>query len=263
MRTFGADPEVFLQNTRHDPVSAIGYIGGTKKRPLKVQGGALQEDNVTAEFNIDPASTENEFVANIQRVMGQLREKVAPLGYELLITPTADFSQEYLAATPAAMESGCEASFDALTGGGVIEPPDMYTITRHAGGHVHIGDPALVDPYAALNAVAKLALFVLPAMYKWDKGEDMQRLYAYGCPGAYRPKKYGIEWRAPSNRWLVSEARMRWMYRNINRALDMDVDLTKDFSNIASAMHSTANGYSHGIPCLQAKYGWAEEEYPV
>ena len=52
--TIGADPELFLRDG--DAItSAIGLIGGDKYEPRLVTLGAVQEDNVLAEFNIDPA----------------------------------------------------------------------------------------------------------------------------------------------------------------------------------------------------------------
>jgi hypothetical protein len=34
----------------------------------------------------------------------------------------------------------------------------------------------------------------------------------YGKAGAFRPKPYGVEYRVLSNRWLNSEALIRWVY---------------------------------------------------
>lgn len=49
----------------------------------------------------------------------------------------------------------------------------------------------------------------LAAMY-WDK--DDKRRSMYGAPGAFRPKKYGCEYRVMSNAWLSSPQLIAYVY---------------------------------------------------
>ncbi|HJS83041.1 MAG TPA: hypothetical protein VJ742_09440, partial [Nitrososphaera sp.] len=68
----GADPELMLVNPKGELVSAIGKVPGTKKRPHKVVNGAIQHDNVMAEFNVAPANTSAELITHMAAVLGQL-----------------------------------------------------------------------------------------------------------------------------------------------------------------------------------------------
>lgn len=229
MRTLGSDPEVFLVNAKQKPVIATGYVGGTKKKPIAVRFGGLQEDNVAAEFNTDPASTEDEWVRNHMEVMDQLAGKVAKKGLRIHIRNAMKFKIADLEKDPKAMEFGCDPSFDAWNNGAVIEPPDPYTDTRTCGGHIHIGDKRLTNQDKAMHAVRLLSILVLPLMRRVEP--DVERHGAYGRPGAFRMKPYGVEWRAPSNVWLRSEASMRWVWQAVNAVLDSPAMNNNKFFN--------------------------------
>ena len=57
----GADPEAFVVlKDGGIPVSAHGLLPGTKDKPFPVEKGAVQVDGMAAEFNIEPAATEDE-----------------------------------------------------------------------------------------------------------------------------------------------------------------------------------------------------------
>ncbi len=53
----GADPELMLVDSSGVLVSAIGIVPGTKEEPHPVSCGAVQHDNVNAEFNVEPSGT--------------------------------------------------------------------------------------------------------------------------------------------------------------------------------------------------------------
>jgi hypothetical protein len=42
----------------------------------------------------------------------------------------------------------------------------------------------------------------------------------YGAAGAFRPKTYGVEYRVLSNAWLLSEARMRFVFKQTQTAVN-------------------------------------------
>jgi hypothetical protein len=60
-------------------------------------------------------------------------------------------------------------------------------------------------------------LFVGCQMIEFDKDTDRRQLY--GKPGAFRKKSYGFEYRTASNAWIASDARMRWVWDQTERAL--------------------------------------------
>lgn len=216
----GADPECFVkQNGKF--VSAFGMIKGDKKNPQKVPKGAVQVDGMALEFNIDPAATEEEFCINIQSVYNQLKAMVP--GYEVVATPVADFSFEYLKGQPKeALELGCDPDFNAWTGG--INPrPDGNRPMRTASGHVHIGFTNGVNPQDAnhqyqCNMIGKQMDFYLGLASLFYDG-DVRRREMYGKGGAIRYKPYGVEYRTLSNVWLNSEKLMAWVFRNVQRGM--------------------------------------------
>ena len=139
----GCDPEIFVKKNGRFR-SAHGLIPGTKKEPFRVAKGAVQVDGMALEFNIDPASSEDEFVDNIQTVMGELRAMVP--GYELAVVPTAVFHGNHFRCQPEeALELGCEPDFNAYTGN-ENEKPDNKRPMRTASGHIHLGFTEDQDP---------------------------------------------------------------------------------------------------------------------
>src|ERR1700678_1929451 len=68
-------------------------IPGTKWAPHKVPNGAVQIDGTALEFNIDPASSVDQFVGFIHSVRRTLTEMVP--GYSVVAEPVARFEPDY------------------------------------------------------------------------------------------------------------------------------------------------------------------------
>ena len=210
----GCDPEIFVKKAGAF-ISAYGMIEGDKKHPQKVEKGAVQVDGMALEFNIDPASSEQEFVVNVQSVYNTICGMVR--GFEVVATPVADFSEDYLKQQPMeALELGCDPDFNAWTQR-ANPRPDGSKPMRTASGHVHIGWADNEDKDSALHiarcqAVARQCDFflALPSLF-YDP--ITRRREMYGKAGAYRPKPYGVEYRTLSNAWLNSEKLIAWVYR--------------------------------------------------
>ncbi len=211
----GADPEVFAtKKGKH--VSAHNMVPGTKESPHAVKDGAVQVDGMALEFNINPAGTENEFIYNMDSVLGQLKKMVP--GYGLAADPVAEFGHAYLDRQPEeAKELGCDPDFNAWLNGKENIRPDANVSFRTGAGHVHIG---LWDPKdrptnheaVAIELVKQLDFYLgLPSLL-FDK--DTQRRELYGRAGAFRLKPYGVEYRVLSNKWVSSKSLQRWVYRN-------------------------------------------------
>lgn len=210
----GADPEAFVKNVHGTIISAVGMIGGDKKNPRPVKKGAVQEDNVLAEFNIDPASTEEEFVENIQTVKEELEKIIFPNVLDFKSFHT--FQMEYLFGIGSqAFEFGCDPDFNSwtLSPNSGIETND--TPNRTAGGHVHVGFPTKKKPMEDFRVACMMDLYLgLPALLYTNELETSRRREMYGKAGACRPKPYGVEYRALSNFWISDEKYMRWVFRN-------------------------------------------------
>lgn len=217
----GCDPEVFVKRGGIFQ-SAFGLIRGTKEAPFKVPNGAVQVDGMALEFNINPASTEEEFLFNVQDVLNTMTLMVPD--YEVLATPVADFSIDYLKAQPAAaLELGCDPDYNAWYGN-ANEKPDGERPMRTASGHIHIGwtDNQDVQDYGHVlqcESIARQMDFFLglPSLM-YDK--ETRRREMYGKAGAYRPKPYGVEYRTLSNMWLNSPELIKWAYRAAKKGVE-------------------------------------------
>lgn len=231
----GADPEVFVKDSRRRAfVSAHPYVSGTKSDPLPWKGGAIQVDGVALEFNIPAARNARAFSQSIrdnvhylQGILNGWDDKL-----KLTITPTAYFDKTYFDNLPEEVKMlGCEPDYNAYTLD-VNPKPHTDAPKRTGSGHVHIGwlegedsptdvlDPDHMAKCADLVQQLDIALFVPSLLF--DKDSDRRSLY--GAPGAFRPKKYGVEYRVLSNRWLRNDSLTTWVFNATLKA-------TRDFFN--------------------------------
>lgn len=210
MLKVGCDPEVFLFHPGEGFISAHGLLPGTKKNPFKVDKGAVQVDGLAFEFNIDPAETAEEFDNNISTVLTQMKEMVHKISPEIKLTFTAfaNFDVSYFNNLPDESKIlGCDPDF---TIEGELNTPDpelQYRPFRTAAGHIHIGfvEDEEIDPYSRSHI--EDCKFISQLFYRKNffspvREDELKRIKYYGSPGSFRPKKYGIELRSPSNRWV-------------------------------------------------------------
>lgn len=210
----GCDPELFAFDVfSGKPVSVHDLLPGDKCKPRAVPKGAIQVDGTAAEFNIEPAATRTVFMANIQHVSNILKLTLEAKAKNLILraTPTVFYDNEYFEDLPDyAKLLGCEPDYNAYTEQPNPKPDGNSTTMRTGSGHIHIqflpDDQFVDDPYdpAHIGRCADLVRNLDCCMYDasqwWDT--DKQRMDLYGKPGAFRPKKYGVEYRTLSNAWL-------------------------------------------------------------
>lgn len=239
----GCDPEIFVKKNGvfH---SAHGLIQGDKKNPQKIRSGAVQVDGMALEFNIDPANSEDEFAFNVQDVYAQLCLMVPE--YEVVATPVAHFTLDYIRAQPAAAkELGCDPDFNAWFSS-VNNKPDGERPMRTAAGHIHIGwtnDQDIHNPShqgMAKEAVKQMDFYLgLPSL---EYDDDKLRREMYGKAGCFRPKSYGVEYRTLSNAWLKSESLIRWAYRSAVKGmtdLSNGVNLSQKYGDIQDIINNS------------------------
>ena len=195
--TVGCDPEFFLM-LDGTPVSAHDIVPGSKQQPYKIPCGAVQCDGTAVEFNINPASTPEEFVSNIDTVLGHLRKKI-PKKYEFAFVPEVTYSTKYWDSLPEECKQiGCDPDYNY----GVIRKPVNLHPTCIAGGHIHIG-------YSWANYFDKNHLNHCNSITNiLNHKVDYARWQKHGARhnsvtmNVYRPKTYGVEIRGFSNEWL-------------------------------------------------------------
>jgi hypothetical protein len=220
----GADPEVFLRSkSTKDYVSAHGLFKGTKEKPVPLGNyGFMQVDGHALEFNINPASNEDEFVLFTTKTFDLLKGVVNDVDddLEIALDPVANFDPDYFESLPVTSKVlGCTPDFSSFTGE-QLDPPDISAVPlRTSSGHIHIGwtngDNAF-DPlqFAMRQDVARrLTPHLLRVSQKWETDRSEERRMYYGREGSFRPKPYGVELRALDCLWLASEDRMREVYR--------------------------------------------------
>lgn len=211
----GADPEVFVADGGPEGliVSVIGKLGGTKTCPLMVDGGGLQEDNVLAEFNIDPAKTKLEFVGGISKVMHELARKLSQQGLNISVKSSHEFDMDYLIAQgPQALEFGCGTEWSAYTGKALPKPAGEASGLRTAGGHIHVG---YFDPWEDGNQWMAQMLDIILGVPSVLVDKDKMRRKLYGSAGSIRHKPYGVEYRSLSNFWLANDNLKGWVYDQV------------------------------------------------
>jgi hypothetical protein len=224
MYMVGADCEVFIKDGTNNFKSVIGLIGGSKIEPRKTKHGYVQEDNVLAEFNVNPASDVNTFYNNTRLVLQDLDEIIKPLGLNMDIRASAHFDMKELQ-HPLAQQAGCEPDFNAWALCVNQKPSLSGNTLRSAGGHVHVSwDRLNEDPYMRPWFVRVMDLVAGVPSILMDKDTDRRSLY--GAAGCFRPKFVmnghpydGVEYRTLSSFWLQSEETIRWVFSRVEKAI--------------------------------------------
>ena len=210
----GADPETLLKDLSGNYISGAGLFGGTKDNPLPIgEGCAIQEDNVTVEFNIPPTNNVIDFLKYINFNLEHIENRAKELDLILTIEPSAIYSDEELDSFQA-QTFGCEPDFNAWRKGARNPRPKTTNKNlRSAGGHIHIEAPDLNK----IELTKAMDLFVGAQMLSFDT--DKMRRKLYGKAGAFRPKDYGIEYRTPSNAWLKTDELKKWAFEQTQKAV--------------------------------------------
>jgi hypothetical protein len=226
--SIGADPELFVVDSKGSFRSAHDLVPGMKAQPFRVQAGAIQPDGTSAEFNIDPAQTAAEFSNNIRSVLTDLAKVVAEKAPDcsLRVSPVAMFEAEYFKSLPVeALAFGCTPDYNAWTDGKMTKFPGTTEPFRTGAGHIHVGwsenedvaDPAHV--FDCIETVKQLDAVLYPMSLLWDK--DRKRRTLYGLMGSFRPKSYGVEYRPLSNAWVADPDLHKWIFLATTRAMQL------------------------------------------
>ena len=214
----GADPEVFLVSKETGKfISAIGRLGGTKIAPRALGNGFfVQEDNVLAEFNIPPAKNKKEFTKHIQTGLKLLTKEVNSFA-NLAIKPYAFFDRSELK-TPKARHFGCSPDMSCWTLRTNPSPEAVNKTLRTAAGHITLGYDNNTTHISQRLAQA-FDLFIGTPSTKISMDEKPRR-ELYGKMGTIRFTAFGVEYRTPSNFWLVSPDRCNWVYEQVMRGIE-------------------------------------------
>lgn len=222
--TFGADPEMFIVDEDGEFVAPDNIIPGTKEEPYKVEFGAVQQDGMAAEFNIDPVDNYKDWERNLTAVMKQMGAMLPP-GHKLVAKSSAVFSEKQWDETSDHSKMlGCSPDFNAWTGTTNPPPEDLDNPRlRCAGGHIHFGwtekaDLSNIQHISACRDLVKQMDWYLGAWsLRMDKDKERRRLY--GKAGAMRFKPYGVEYRTLSNFWIENSSRRLATWNRMQTAI--------------------------------------------
>lgn len=220
---FGADPEGFVTDENGRAVAPT-TIPGTKEKPYKVEGGAIQRDGMAAEFNIDSSNVFEEWDDNFKKVMKAL-DGFLPKGHKMSWVPAVTFDKDVFTDAPDEYkELGCSPDWNAWTED--LNPPPFcedQPFLRTASGHIHIG---WGENYSLDDALHQRNCFDFVKQLDWYLGgwslkhdPDPTRRDLYGKAGACRLKPYGVEYRVLSNFWVTTPERRKAVWNRLQLAI--------------------------------------------
>jgi len=251
MTLIGTDTELMLWHTDTSSfISSEGLIGGTKDSPLPIEGGHVQEDNVTTEFNISPVELYNNaaFISSIKAIQKSVSKKVKSLGLLPYVVSSATFNEDMLMSSQA-KTSGCSPDINVYT---LLENkyPALTGNIRWAGGHIHLGNKEIAKNKLSLHKLVKiLDRTVGVPLSILDNLSDRRMLY--GKAGCFRYKPYGVEYRTPSNVWLLTEESILLMLKGTQLALDVFYeDASIDNIRDSDIQHGIESGSSSDLTNL-------------
>ena len=220
--TVGHDAELFLYDENNNAYPSVGLVGGSKACPREVNGGAVQEDNVMAELNIEPALTAKQFVKRTNDVMESLRTIIKSHNLHYKIMDFQKFEPEFLKSEQA-KQFGCDPDYNIYSlQQNVVNTKLLHKDNiRTAGGHIHVG---LTEPNfhpMARSSLVKGCDWYIGLPLTVLEGTSQRKSF-YGQAGSFRQKEYGIEYRTPSNIWLSNDKIKVWVFDQI-KAMTFDV----------------------------------------
>lgn len=220
--TIGADPELFIINTKtNSVVSAVNLVPGTKDEPFQIEnmpnGFGLQTDNILVEFTIPPASTKEAFINNIEWMKNYIREYLRNINpdYDILCKASMIVPSDQLQSEQA-QEFGCQPDYNVYTECENPKPEGTKTNLRSAGCHIHIGyeNPNI---YESLGLIKYFDAYLgLPSIII---DSDTQRRTLYGKAGCFRLKPYGFEYRTLSSYMISDSKYTALIYDQIQKAI--------------------------------------------
>lgn len=225
--TIGTDPEFFAKSG-DKIVSVAGLLGCTKEKKLELAPDVrLQEDNVLAEFDINPQEGFEAFNDNVKRGLDLVNKKLNEHRMELA------FGVSSYVYTQAELESfdksafvfGCTPDFNAFTGQKNPSPQAADAGLRTAGGHVHLGYGKTVPVNKESQQCAGVLCDYYLSLLSVVLDPDTRRKELYGKASCIRFKEYGIEYRSLSNFWVADETHRKTVYEQVEKVianLDME-----------------------------------------
>lgn len=218
---FGCDPELGVwDNKLGRVIPANGLVPGTKDEPHALDGGMVQIDGTAVEFGTDPATSGEEWAANISKVLAQVRgilDAKEKGRYKLVCGSLLSYHDDDVKSLDKEVfRMGCSPDFTLKEENGIyranvvnkgqwVDPKNVPI-----GGHIHLGlgDCNMdVTDEVLVTSVGRLLKVVNGDHYFGDATQVYQigRARVLGFEDSAHPvriKPYGVELRKWSSIWL-------------------------------------------------------------
>lgn len=244
--TIGSDPELFVR--KGEVISSVaGQLGCSKEDKLDLSNNVrLQEDNVLAEFDINPCTGFEEFNQNMADGINLVRQFLNTRGLDIAegVSSHVYTADELKSFDKSAFIFGCTPDFNALTSLRNPSPTAADPGLRTAGGHVHIGFKEAVPANKNNQLTAGILCDYYHSLPSLFLDEDTRRKELYGKAGAIRFKDYGIEYRSLSNFWVMKEELRKIIYEQTEKVVKALVeDKIRELHSIlpVDRLHSIIN----------------------
>lgn len=222
--SIGSDPEFILLDENSNPKSSIGIL--ENKNSLFSIKNKIYYDNVLAETNIEPSFSKSDFIKNVRLSLKNLINLIKPFkisNSSFDKFPTCELGHKD------SFEFGCESEHCAYS----LERIDLENFkkstSRFAGGHIHIGTN-INGQENKIMLIRMLDLFLgIPLILIDNSKNCKERRFYFGKFGRYRKTSYGVEYRTPSNLWLLSPDTVDLVYDIVKFVVDF-VEEKKHFN---------------------------------
>lgn len=232
--TFGSDPEFFF--LKRSQIVPPVFILGTGER-IKWKSGfpyriykqtediMVTSDGAAFELVVTPQENWEKLFDLISDGITLTESLVDREDLKLGVVPAARIPDKYL--IDETVITGCDPDYDALQEEWFAKECIEDDIYRYAGAHMHIGfvDKDMLS-YAHKNIVPLvqlLAIYVgIPALVNSTrKAKESLRLNKYGKPAKYRIPKHGLEYRSPSNNWIINKKLAGTLFENVQKVVEI------------------------------------------
>ena len=253
LKSIGADVELFAfdkVNNTHKSLCVL--IGGTKEKQMQIKelplGFALQEDNVSVEYNIPSCSTGTSWRQSHEAVLSHINKLLLKKGFRISKDASASFIDTELT-HPNALVFGCEPDYNAWSKMENSKPQCDDKNLRTAGGHIHVGTDMNM-----LDGIKQMDLFLgIPSIILDSTPASQARRQLYGKAGAMRPKSYGFEYRVLSNFWIFNPELVDWAFQATRKAIQDPRKITN--KQAKDIQHAINTGDQNAAKDIMSNYG--------
>ena len=218
--TLGTDPEIFAVDSKKRLLPAFNFL------PHREESPSLYWDGFAMEGNVEPRDSYTSLGLEVSGLIQRFDLAARQANGHLTLLNAYKVPQKQMAAaTDEQIALGCMPSFNAYGLEGKIHETSRKLTWRFAGGHIHIGNNAvLTSPAVVLEAVKAMDAVVGVASVALTAGLDHpKRREFYGLPGEFRRPAHGVEYRVLSNFWLISPSVFRLTFDLAKRGFELGV----------------------------------------